>query len=400
MNTNLTNHATSGAPRTSSSRSGRRSHRRRPLAVVFAVGVLLAACGDDDEGSATSTESSIVSTATDAVTPASATESSDDLTIAFLMPCSTCADRFENQDKPLFIAAVEALAPGAEVIANNAEGDSAKQVQQAEAAITNGADVIVISPLDESAGAAIAELAAAEGIPVVSYDGLLTGAEVQFYVSFDNESVGSLQAEFLAEQTPGGGQLIIINGDQDIAPGRQFKAGAHAVLDPLVADGTFTIGYEDDITNFDPADAQSSVEQALTSVGDDVVGVLVANDGMAGGAVTALEDAGLAGNVLVTGQDATDAGLQRVLLGTQSMTVYKAIAEEARVAATAAVALARGDTATIEQLATSTTDNGAGDVPTVLLVPTVVTADNLFDTVVADGFVPRERICTEGIPCP
>jgi D-xylose transport system substrate-binding protein len=320
--------------------------------------------------------------------------SSPKLTIAFLMPCSTCADRFEQQDKPDFIAAVHAIDPTINVIANNAQGDTSTQISQAEAALTNGANAIVISPLDEATGAAIVAKASAQNVPVLSYDGLITGAKADFYVSFDNERVGELQAQYLADHVKAGGAIVMINGSQDIAPGRQFKAGAHKILDPLFQSGKLKLGFEGDAQQFLPANGQRLMEQALTKLNDQVDGVLVANDGLAGAVITALTERHLNGKVLVTGQDASDAGLQRILVGDQSMTVYKAIKQEATTAAKVAVAWAKGQTAQVKSLATTTVNNGTTNVPSVLLTPVVVTADNIFSTVIADGFTTKARICT------
>jgi D-xylose transport system substrate-binding protein len=314
--------------------------------------------------------------------------------IAFLMPCSTCADRFEQEDKPSFIAAVKALDPNIEVIANNAQGSSSTQLSQAEAALTNGANVIVTSPLDEAAGAAIVDKAGAQKVPVISYDGLITGAKADYYVSFDNEKVGELQAQYLVDHVKKGGTIVMINGSQDIAPGRQFKAGAHKVLDPLFQNGSFKLDFEGDAKGFLPENGQRLMEQALTKLNDKVDGVLVANDGLAGAVISALTARHLNGKVLVTGQDASDAGLQRILLGDQSMTVYKAIKSEATAAAKIAVALAKGKRADADAIATATVNNGTADIPSVLLDPVVVTKDNIFSTVVADGFTTKEKICT------
>lgn len=356
-------------------------HLRSVVALAAAIALTggLAACGSSDDDSGT--------------TGGSSAQAGDGLTIAFLMPCSTCADRFENQDKPLFEAAVKSIAPGAEVIANNAEGDSARQVTQTESAITNGADVIVVSPLDEAAGAAIADKAEQARIPVVSYDGLITDGRADFYVSFDNEAVGELQGEYLARELRDGATVAFINGDQSIAPGRQFKAGAHRVLDPLIESGRLRLGYDGDAQQFDPQKGRTLTEQALTRLGDRVDGIVAANDGLAGGVINALEPRKLTGRVLVTGQDATDAGLQRILLGQQTMTVYKAIKQEAEAAARVAVALGEGKLDEARAMATSSTDNGAGDVPSILLEPVVVTKDNIVDTVFADGFTTKERVC-------
>ncbi len=316
-------------------------------------------------------------------------------TIAFLMPCSTCADRFEGQDKPDFIAAVQAIDPTATVIATNAQGDGGAQVSQAEAALTNGAKVIVVSPLTEAAGAAIVEKAQAAGVPVLSYDGLLTGAPADFFVSFQNVSVGEMQGKYLADTLKPGGTIAMINGSQDIAPGREFKQGAHTSLDPVVSSGQLKLGYEADIQGFDPSKAQAAMEQALTTLNDNVQGVLVANDGMAGAVIAALTARNLNGKVLVTGQDATDAGLQRILAGDQSMTVYKGIKAEATAAAEIALLLAAGKKDEVAAKATSQIDNGAGKVPSILLDPVVVTRDNIFATVIADGFTTKERICVD-----
>src|SRR6266852_2580536 len=299
-------------------------------------------------------------------TPASPAKT---LKIAFLMPCSTCADRFEHQDKPDFIAAVHAIDPSIQVIANNAEGSDPSQISQAEAALTSGANVIVISPLDEATGQAIVSKTAAVHVPVISYDGLLTGAKVDFYASFDNVKTGVAQGQYLVDSLPAGASVAMINGAQDIAPGRQFKQGT---------------------------------EQALTKLNNHVDAVLVANDGMAGGVVAALTAQHLAGKVVVTGQDATDAGLQRIVLGTQSMTVYKSIKLEAQAAAQVAVALAKGDQSKIKSVSNTTTDNGAGSVPSDILQPTVITKSNAA-TVVTDGFTTWQNICAgapSGSTCP
>ena len=309
-------------------------------------------------------------------------------TIAFLMPCSTCADRFEGQDKPLFIEAVRKLNPDARVIANNAQGSAETQINQAEAALSNGADVLVVSPLTEAAGAAIVDKA--QHVPIFSYDGLITGAPANFFVSFQNEKVGELQGKFLVDHLSPNAIVVMINGSQDIAPGREFKTGAHRSLDPAFTGRKLQLGYEADVQSFDPAKAQAAMEQALTKLNDRVDGVLVANDGMAQAVVVALTARHLNGKVLVTGQDATDAGLQRILSGDQTMSVYKAIKREAEAAAKVAIALAKGED--VKPLATTTVNNGAGEVPAILLDPVVVTRDNLLQTVIADGFTTRERI--------
>ncbi len=315
-------------------------------------------------------------------------------TVAFLMPCSTCADRFESKDKPYFIEAVHALDPSIKVIANNAQGSGPAQLQQAEAALTNGASVIVMSPMTDDAGASTVAKAKASGASVVAYDGMVSGgSEPAFYVSFDNETVGTMQGQYLADHLKTGDTVAMINGAPDSAPGQAFKKGAHKVLDPLFSSGKLTLGYESDTPDFDGAQGQREMEQGLTKMGDKVDGVLAANDGLANSVVTALTARKLQGKVLVTGQDATDAGLQRILAGTQAMTVYKPIREEAKAAAQIAVALVNQQPDQAKAMATTPVNNGTADVPSVLLKPVVVEADNIKTTVLADDFTTLSQIC-------
>jgi D-xylose transport system substrate-binding protein len=314
--------------------------------------------------------------------------------VAFLMPCSTCADRFESKDKPYFIQAVHDLDPDIQVIANNAQGSGDTQLQQAEAALTNGASVVVMSPMTAEAGASTVDKAKAVGAGVVAYDGMITGgAAPDYYVSFDNETVGKMQAQYLADHLAPGATVAMINGAADSAPGQAFKKGAHDVLDPLFASGKLKKGYEADTPNFDPAKGQQEMEQALTTLQDKVDGVLVANDGLANSVVTALTARHLNGKVLVTGQDATDAGLQLIIEGNQSMTVYKSIKAEAEAAAKIAVALVHQKAADAKAVTTGTTNNGTADVPSVLLAPVSVDKTNIASTVLKDGFTTTDKIC-------
>lgn len=315
--------------------------------------------------------------------------------IAFLMPCSTCADRFEGKDKPYFTDAVKALDPNATVIANNAQGSADTQLQQAESALTNGAKVIVISPYTAQAGASIVEKAHADGAKVLAYDGNVEGAVPDAYISFENEMVGQLQGQYLLDNLKAGSTVVMINGDTTSAPGKAFKAGAHKVLDPAFASGKLKLGYESDTAGFDPATGQRSMEQALTTLNDKVDAVLAPNDGLATAVITALTARQLNGKVLVTGQDATDAGLTKIVLGDQSMTVYKSIHDEATTAAKLALALATGDDATVKATATASVNNGSGDIPSVLLKPVAVTKDKIADTVIKDGFTTKAKICVD-----
>jgi D-xylose transport system substrate-binding protein len=315
-------------------------------------------------------------------------------TIAFLMPCSTCADRFESKDKPYFIDAVKALDPSIKVIANNAQGSDATQLQQVESGLTNGASVLVVSPFTASAGAVIVDKARAANATVLAYDGAIAGAVPDAYVSFDNQKVGELQGQYLLDKLPAGATVAMINGDISSGPGQAFKAGAHKVLDPAFASGRLKLGFESDTPGFDPASGQREMEQGLTKLADKVDGVIAPNDGLAKAVITALTARKLNGKVLVTGQDATDTGLTDIVLGQQSMTVYKSIRAEAHKAAEIAVTLAHGDKAKAKSLTTTTVDNGTGQVPSVLLQPVAVTRDNIADTVIKDGFTTKAKVCS------
>lgn len=337
-----------------------------------------------------------VSAGTAAASKATAGKAAATIKIAFNMPCSTCASRFEEQDKPDFIKAVHALNKNIKVIATNAQGSDATQIAQIQDALANGAKVIVISPLDESVGKAVVLKAAKYHVPVIAYDGLLTGAKIAFYVSFDNTKVGALQGQYLVSHLASGSTVAAINGDQTSTPGVQFKQGALKVINQAVAAGKLKLGYNVDTPLWDPAKATTEMQQALTKLNNDVQGVLAPNDGIAGGVIAALKQQKLDGKVIVTGQDATTAGLQNILLGTQSMTVFKPITAEAATAAKVAVGLALHRKNAVTSVAKTHVTNGAGRVPTVLLQPVVVTKDNV-SVVVKNGGAKWSDICN-GLP--
>jgi len=311
--------------------------------------------------------------------------------IALLLP-ETKTARYETQDKPLFEAKVMELAPDAEILYSNADQDAAEQQSQADAALTNGANVLVLDPVDSASAASIVTKAAAAGVPVISYDRLILDAPVDYYVSFDNEKVGTLQGQALLDKLTADGNagktIVMINGSPTDNNATLFKKGAHSVLD-----GKVEIGAEYDTPDWSPDKAQDQMDQAITKLGKDgFVGVLAANDGTGGGAIAAMKGAGIDPKTRpTTGQDAELAAIQRILLGEQFMTVYKAIKLEAEAAAELAVALARGEDPP-SSLTLTTVNNGNKDVDSILLAPVAVTIDNIQDTVVADGFWTVEQI--------
>ncbi|HTX91900.1 MAG TPA: sugar ABC transporter substrate-binding protein [Anaerolineales bacterium] len=316
--------------------------------------------------------------------------------IAILLP-ETKTARYESQDLPLFKNKLQSLGYDLNnLIYSNANQDAATQQQQAEAAITNGAKVLVLDPVDSAAAAAIADEAKAQNIPVISYDRLITGtANINYYISFDNAQVGKLQAQALMTALNGKTKptIVMINGSPTDNNATLFKQGAHSVFDPLVTAGNLVIGNEYDTPDWSPDQAQTEMTQALTALNNKVDGVYAANDGTAGGAIAAMKAAGITPLPPITGQDAELAAIQRILVGEQYMTVYKAIKPEAEDAATLAYDLLMGMTVPADMV-TGTVNNGKIDVPSVLLTPVAVTKDNVETTVVADGFWTVAQICT------
>jgi D-xylose transport system substrate-binding protein len=306
--------------------------------------------------------------------------------VALLLPMLS-SSRYEAADQPYFAQRLKELCPGCTVDYRNADEDAAKQLEQARDALDKGAEVLVLTPVDSAASADIVELAKAKDVPVISYDRLVLGADVDYYISFDNAKVGALQAEaLLAALGPkaGAGDILWINGSPTDNNATLFKEGAHAGLD-----GKVSVADEYDTIDWDPDNARAWADDALRDLkGRKIVGVYAANDGTAGAAVAALHAAGL-GNVPVTGQDAETAALQRILAGEQYMTVYKAIRSEAEKAAELADELRRGK----HPDAPARVDNKAGQVPSFLLDPVAVTRDNISDTVIKDGFVTPSSLC-------
>jgi D-xylose transport system substrate-binding protein len=253
---------------------------------------------------------------------------------------------------------------------------------------------MVLDPVDAAAAGAIVTRAKQSDIPVISYDRLLTDADIDYYISFDNVEVGRLQGESLVsrlEEDGASGSIVMINGAPTDNNAKLFKQGAHSVID----ESPFKVAKEYDTPDWSPDKAQTQMEQAITAIGDDgFVGVYAANDGTAGGAIAAMKSAGIDPSTRpTTGQDAELAAIQRILVDEQYMTVYKAIKPEAEAAAQLAVALVRGEDPP-SGLVNGETDNGMEQVPSVLLKPVAVTKDNIQDTIVKDGFWKASEICT------
>ncbi|MFD8915315.1 substrate-binding domain-containing protein [Streptomyces sp. NPDC059575] len=353
--------------------------RRAAFAVAAgAMAVSLAACGSAKESGGGAAKS------------ADSKKKGDAITVGLLLPENQTA-RYEKFDRPLIEKKVSELTNGkGKVVYANAKQDATLQSQQVDTMITNKVDVLVVDAVDAAAIKNSVQKAHDAGIPVVAYDRLAQGP-IDAYTSFDNVTVGKTQGEALLKALGAkakSGKIVMMNGSSTDPNAAQFKAGAHQVLD-----GKVNVGKEYDTKEWKPENANSNMEGAISALGKkNIVGVYSANDGMAGGIITALKQAGLS-NVPVTGQDAELAGVQRIVAGEQFMSVYKPYAPEAAAAAEMAVSLAQGkplDSVAKDKVDSPTTKG----VPSVLVPVTSLTKDNIKDTVVKDGVYTLADICT------
>jgi len=285
------------------------------------------------------------------------------------------------RDKEKMEAAAKEL--GVELIVKVADANMQEQITQVEALFTQGIDVLILAPHDASAAATLVEKAAAEGIPVISYDRLITNTDkLDYYLSFDNVKVGELQGKYITEQVPSG-KYIIMSGAPTDNNAKLFKEGAMKYIKPLIDSGKIQVIAEQAVDNWVPENALRIVEAALAANNNEVDAILAPNDGTAGAAIQALAAQGLAGNVPITGQDAEKAAAKRINDGTQSMTIFKDTRELGQEAVEMAIKLAKG-----EKIATNgEVDNGKINVPSVLLEPKVVTKDNLKELLVDGGYI-------------
>jgi D-xylose transport system substrate-binding protein len=358
------------------------------LAGLAAASLVLAACGDDTADTA--------DTAGEGGATAGA-ETGDSESgggkVGVILPDSASSARWETADRQFLQEAFEAA--GVEADIQNAEGDTAKFQTIADGMIAAGVNVLLIVNLDSETGSAVISKAADAGIPTIDYDRLTLGGGASYYVSFDNVAVGTAIGEGLVTclQDAGTteGDVVLLNGSPTDNNATLFKEG----YETAVTEAGYTVAADQSVPDWDNTQAGTIFEQIFTSTGGDFVGVAAANDGLGGAVISVLDRNGLAGEVPVTGQDATDEGLQRVLLGTQCVTVYKAIKKEADAAAELAIALASGDTEAADALASDTTDDteSGEQVPSVLLEPQAIYPENVQD-VVADGFTTAENLCT------
>ncbi|MER8003132.1 MULTISPECIES: substrate-binding domain-containing protein [unclassified Streptomyces] len=352
--------------------------RRAAVATVAtAMAVSLAACGSAKESGDKAEESKA--------------DNKGPITIGLLLPENETA-RYEKFDKPLIEKRVSELTEGkGKVVYANAKQDATLQTQQVDTMVTNKVDALIVDAVDFKAIAGSVKKAKDAGIPVVAYDRLAQGP-IDAYTSFDNAEVGRVQGKALLEALGGkakSGQVVMMNGAITDPNAADYKRGAHSVLD-----GKVNVGKEYDTKEWKPQNANANMEAAISALGKDkIVGVYSANDGMAGGIITALKGAGLSKLPPVTGQDAELSAVQRIVAGEQYMSVYKSYPKEAATAAEMAVALAKGEK--LDSIAKDTVDSETTKGIPAVLVPVVsLTKDNIQETVIKDGIYTAGEICT------
>ncbi|MDO6354730.1 D-xylose ABC transporter substrate-binding protein [Caloramator sp. CAR-1] len=290
-----------------------------------------------------------------------------------------------QHDRDFFVARAQEL--GAEVLVQSANGDDQTQIAQCENLITQGVDVLVVIPHNGEAIAPVVEEAHKAGIKVLAYDRLITNSDVDYYISFDNVKVGELQATALVKQVPKG-RYFLMGGSPTDNNAKLFRQGQMNILQPLIDKGDIKIVGDQWVKDWLPDEALKIMENALTANKNNIDAVVASNDSTAGGAIQALAAQNLAGKVAISGQDADLAACQRIVEGTQTMTVYKPIKNLATKAAEVAIAMAKNE----EIQTNGTVNNGKIDVKSILLEPIAVTKENIVDTVIKDGFHKLEDV--------
>lgn len=363
-----------------------RTNRLATGAGAFAMTVTLAACGanagggaEGDDGQNEQGEAPLGS-------------------VGVILPETASSSRWEGFDKPMLEEALRA--EGFDPDVQNAQGEVQKFSTLADGMIARGVEVLIIASINSEVGSTVAAEANNAGIPTIDYDRLNLGGSSDYYVSFDNVRVGELQGEGMARALEGqeGAEVVEIEGAPTDNNATLFHEGQRNVLQPLYDSGELELVRSEPIDNWDNQRGGTIFEQVLTANGGSVDGVVAANDGLAGAVITVLRKNGLAGTVPVTGQDATPAGLRRILRGDQYMTVFKPIRKEAEATAKLAAALAEGDTAAADELADDVTEDPKGDreVASVLLEPHLITRDNV-KRVIDAGYVDASDVCVDDL---
>ncbi|EOC1312075.1 D-xylose ABC transporter substrate-binding protein [Cronobacter turicensis] len=284
-----------------------------------------------------------------------------------------------QKDRDIFVSKAESL--GAKVFVQSANGNEETQMSQIENMINRGVDVLVIIPYNGQVLSNVIAEAKREGIKVLAYDRMINNADIDFYISFDNEKVGEIQAQSLVDKVPQG-NYFLMGGSPVDNNARLFRDGQMKVLKPFIDSGKIKVVGDQWVDGWLPENALKIMENALTANNNKIDAVVASNDATAGGAIQALSAQGLAGKVAISGQDADLAGIKRIMAGTQTMTVYKPITQLANTAAEVAVELGNDK----QPKSDATLNNGLKEVPSRLLTPIKVDKSNIESTVIKDGF--------------
>lgn len=277
--------------------------------------------------------------------------------VALLLP-ENVNPRWENQDARFFLESMKELAPKVKVEVFNANNDTATQQRQAEQALTRGAKVLVVIPIDGESSAIIADNAADAGVPTIAYDRMIHSKNTTFWVQADLGAMGASQAEHVVRNTKKGDTLVLLKGSPTDPNAAVIHNGQLTILQSLFDSGDRVLGYENWTQGWDPAIARRSMDQALTKLKNNVQGVVSSNDGNAGAAIASLEEQGLDGKVPVSGLDATVQALQLILLGKQTQTGWRPFADMANITAKVTVRLLENKS--VKSLTKGTVINGVG----------------------------------------
>ncbi|GAA3879551.1 ABC transporter substrate-binding protein [Streptomyces sedi] len=340
------------------------SRRTLALALTLALAASASACASEEETS-------------------DGEGGGDSATIAFLMP-DIASPRYELWDAPLFEAKIEELCADCSVIYQNANADASRQQEQANSALAQGADVLVIDPVDSDAAASVVNASRSQGVPVIAYDRPISSTPADYYISFDNEAIGESIGQSLVDhldETGAEGGILQVNGSPTDAAAGLIKQGIHQAVD----DSGYELLAEFDTPGWQPSDAQDWVAGQINRFDDDIAGVVAANDGTGGGAIAAFQAAGVP-IPPVTGNDFEVAAAQRIVAGQQYNTISKPIEIVAEAAAEVSYRFAQGETPEGEL--------ELFDTPAQLFEPTVVTLDNLPEVLAESDQVDAADVCT------
>lgn len=349
------------------------------LTLMMAVSIF-AACGGTTQPAAPAAPATTEAAKTEAA-PAPAAPA--DIKIGISLPTQREERWVKDKEK------MEAVAKemGVQFMTQVTDNDAAKQVSQCENLLAQGIKVLILAPHDAKSAATIVEMAHKQNVKVISYDRLVLDSDLDYYLSFDNVKVGELQGEYITKLVPKGNYVVLAGSPTD-NNAKLFREGAMKFIQPLVDKGDIKIVMDQWVKDWQPSEAQKLMENALTANSNKIDAVLAPNDGTAGGCIQALAAQKLDGKVPITGQDSELAAAQRIVAGTQSMTIFKDTRELAKTAIETAVKIAKGEAVKADQKV----NNGKIDVPSILLTPAVVDKANIDKTLIDSGYLPKDKV--------